>query len=89
MRIVNCVFPELKQNVVKEGEVCRGKHNKSAGSFAIFRGQYAPQVDVSCLKDPVLYPTWLQDPVVVAASSCRFQKYEMTSTMLSADQVCS
>ena len=53
----------------------------------MLRGQYAPQVDVSCLKDAALYPAWLYDPVVVAATSRRFRKYEMTSTMLSADQV--
>jgi hypothetical protein len=66
---------------------CRGKFNKSAGSFAVFRGQYAAQVDVSCLQAPTLYPAWLRDPLMVGASFSRFQHYEMSSTMLSADQV--
>ena len=81
-RVLSCCCLSGLQDVV-----CRGKHNKSAGSFAVLRGQYAPQVDVSCLKDAALYPAWLHDPVVVAATSRRFRKYEMTSTMISADQV--
>lgn len=65
-----------------------GKRNRSAGTYLCLRGLYAAQVDVSCLAAPELYPAWLQDPLLVSASTTPFQGYEMCCTLLSADQVC-
>lgn len=65
----------------------RGKCNRSAGSYVCLRGLFAAQADVSCLAAPGLYPAWLQDPLVASASTAAFQGYEMSCTMLSADQV--
>jgi hypothetical protein len=65
----------------------RGKHNKSAGSFAVFRGLFAGQVDASCLQEPTLYPAWQSSPLTTAASATNFCDYEMACTLLSADQV--
>lgn len=65
-----------------------GERNRSAGTHLCLRGLYAAQVDVSCLAAPELYPSWLPDPLLVSASSTPFQGYEMSCTLLSADQVC-
>ena len=65
----------------------RGKYNRSAGSYISLRGLFAAQVDVSCLAAKGLFPGWLRDPLLVSSSAACFQGYEMSCTMISADQV--
>jgi tubulin delta len=65
----------------------RGGSNKSAGSFLITRGLFAPQVDVSAAAAPHFFPAWQPQPLQVVASKVPFRGYEMCSTLLSADKV--
>eukprot|EP00892_Ulva_mutabilis_P006400 jgi/Ulvmu1/4131/UM019_0110.1 len=66
----------------------RGKCNRSAGTYICLRGLFAAQVDVSCMAAPGLYPTWLRDPLLASACTDSFHGYEMSCTLLSADQGC-
>jgi tubulin delta len=66
----------------------RGGSNKSAGSFLVVRGLFAPQVDVSAAVAPHYFPAWNTNPLQVVASKVPFRGYEMCSTLLSSDKVC-
>ena len=47
------------------------------------RGDGADRADASPLADPRLYPRWSPRPLTVAWSPARFNRYEMSATLLS------
>lgn len=63
------------------------KRNRSAGSYLCLRGRDVAQADALCLRHPGLYPSWLQNPLLVSASTKPFNGRDMSCTLLSADQV--
>ena len=55
---------------------------KSIASALFLRGKDADVADASPMSDARLYPDWSPDPLTVAWSPVRFNKYEMSATML-------